>query len=139
MKPSTFKDYKAKTRSGKWVSGNLVYQGIGSVINQGRAFIADHASSFRYDPEADNFQLGGFVEVDPRTICQSTGIVDVRGEMIYEHDIVTIVSSKKQGLPAIVRWRKRLAAFVLERNGYNYILFDEDGETKYERLGNYYD
>ena len=139
MRPSTFKDYKAKTLSGKWVSGNLVYPCTDSIINQGRAYISACSTSFCYDPEKDSFQIGGFVEVDPRTICQSTGIVDVRGEMIYENDIVTIVSSKKQGLPAIVRWRKRLAAFVLERNGYNYILFDEEGENQYERLGNYYD
>ncbi len=132
--------FKAKKLGdGEWVSGNLLKQSASAMLNPCKAYIADHATGFYYDLEEGSFRLGGFVQVDPTTICQCTGIVDVHGEWIYENDLVTIPGSNKQGLPARVRWYEYLAAFVLERKGYNYILFDEDGETQYERIGNYYD
>ena len=67
-------------------------------------------------------------------VCRGAfiGRTDVHGRAIHEGDMVTIVGSKKQGLPAPVKYDTYLCAFVLYRRGYSHILFDEDGETEYE-------
>ena len=69
--------FKAKRKDiGEWVFGGLAYcekTGAYFITNMGK----DHIS-----------YIGYHQEVDPETICQSTGIKDKNGNLIWENDIV---------------------------------------------------
>ena len=78
-------------------------------------------------------------DVDPRTVGQYIGRRDINGKQIFEGDLVTIPGSRRAGLPAPVKYYAPNCAFVLAREGYNYILFSDEDDTPYEVVGNIYD
>lgn len=66
--------FKAKKLSdGKWVKGSLVKTPFGTFIEW-------------YEDSICNKR-----EVDPSTICQFTGLIDMNGVEVYENDIVKAV------------------------------------------------
>lgn len=84
--------FKAKRKdNGEWVEGYYVYcrkrHYILPVLNKAIGF----------DEREDEW-----VEVDPDTICQYTGLTDKNGEKIWENDIC----DRKEKYPEIVTYNK---------------------------------
>ena len=75
-------------KTGEWVYGYYIH--CDGEINHGRAFILSKVTGIhRYNGAAD---IHGFIEVDPETVCQCTGVPDKKGKMLFEHDIVKMRS-----------------------------------------------
>ena len=72
--------FKAKRLDGKgWVEGSLI-RSTGGIKE--RAYIVDNFSSM-----SDYSVIG----IDPSTVCQFTGLIDMNGVEVYENDIVKAV------------------------------------------------
>lgn len=75
-------------KTGEWVYGYYIH--CDGEINHGRTFILSKVTGIhRYNGAAD---IHGFIEVDPETVCQCTGVPDKKGKMLFEHDIVKMRS-----------------------------------------------
>ena len=83
-------------------------------------------------------ELGHTRRVDKATVGQYTGLTDKNGKRIFEGDLITIPGSKRQGLPAPVKWSNFDARFEICRRGFNPICLDGD-EGIYEVIGNIHD
>ena len=69
--------FKAKRLdNGEWVKGSLIRSTVG--IKE-RTYIVDHFNSM-----SDYSVIG----VDPKTVCQFTGLTDCKGKEIWEGDVV---------------------------------------------------
>lgn len=105
---------------GMWLHGDLI-------IYPGNAMIWDH-----YEDGRRNYA------VDMETVGQFTGLTDKNGKLIFEGDLITIPGSKRQGLPAPVKWSNFDARFEISRRGFNSICLDGD-EGIYDVIGNIHD
>ena len=113
-----------RIRDGEWVDGNL--------------FIDDKGEKCEILVGYTNYRIA--YEVDPKTIGQWTGLVDKNGVKIFEWDLVTIENTKKQGMPACVRWEQENCQFVASRIGYQPInLGCFEDKTQWVVIGNIHD
>lgn len=71
--------------------------------------------------------LGGFIEVDPYTVGQYTGLTDKHGKKIFEGDILSL----RTGRPHVVRFED--GAFILEDSA-----IPMKFAIKFEIIGNIY-
>ena len=73
--------FKAKRLdNSEWVEGNLL---LDNSKSETEAWI---------NPQNDKFE---FIDVDPSTVCQFTGLKDKGDNPIWEHDIVTISKGRE--------------------------------------------
>ena len=74
--------FKAKRiDNGEWVTGQYV-KGLDMYDKEVR-LIFEHTTIFYSSGETD-----GWIEIDPSTICQCTGLRDKNGKLIWENDIM---------------------------------------------------
>lgn len=134
--------FKAKRLdNGKWVIG---YYGV---IGKRNVIIEKYAENY-YCPDTCESRHGNQIhEVNPKTICQCTGLKDKNGKLIWENDIVD--GHDKRGaafLNCLVLWNESKARFDVRAKGCNFpMTLDEVagdmsvGGLDYEVVGNRFD
>lgn len=111
-----------RTDNGEWVHGNLV-RGCDE--------------KYAYIVEFGNRELcRNYVNVNPDTVGQYTGLKDKNGTKIFEGDIVRRVWLGKMSIYQIV-YDNGLASFIGQA-GIKFTTFDYDS-TEFEVVGNIYD
>ena len=104
----------------QWIQGYIVK--CDGNINHGRMFIIPEVTSILYTP--NNITLGGFIEVDPDTICQCTGWHDSNKTPIFEKDVVEFVGVNTHR--DLIWWNNEMSEMEavpvdgIEFNGYDF-------------------
>ncbi len=119
--------------NGEWVEGWYCPKKTGHY--EGDRFVEEMQSVIIASMTGGGYQ---YAVVDPKTVCQYTGLADRNGRKIFEGDISAIPYSKKQGLPAEVRYNVRSGAYEIRRNGYRPISL-ADADEWCEVVGNAFD
>lgn len=84
--------FKAKRKdNGEWAEGYYVYDNV-----KNKAFICDTRMLYEWLPKVM------WIEVDPNTICQFTGMTDKNGKRIWESDVVWLVYDGEEYIYKIV-------------------------------------
>lgn len=115
--------YRGKrTDNGEWVDGYYV-KGM-DMYDKEVHLIFEPTTIFYSSGETD-----GFVEVDPSTICQCTGLTDKNGKLIWENDIVNCMDAECCGY---ISWNESEAGFFFD-------VLLEDGRFEEEHIYDYQD
>ena len=124
--------FKAKRiDNGKWVEG--CYQKRYDLLDNEEHLI------FR----ADSHTVWEYVEVDPETLCQFTGLCDKNGNKIWENDIFQYTDEAMVTQKDLIEYNETHASFVRLRNteklGFQYLWIDEATCNHGEVIGNIFD
>ena len=99
--------YRAKrTDNGEWVEGFLAN---GKWYFSGKEICAILPLDLCFFPHCE---ISEWIEIDPSTICQCTGLKDKNGKLIWENDIVNVSTNKGNTL-CEVRYAGIVAHFQL--------------------------
>lgn len=115
--------FKAKRKdNGEWVEGYMVKYPSGKV------------EIFKKCVEPPDVLLR--CEVDPKTICEYTGLEDKNDKEIWENDIVR----NEKGDIGVVQWFEEHAAFMIWNKTKHYVCYlAENDFSKIEIAGNEFD
>lgn len=113
--------------NGEWVEGYYV-KALDMYDKEIHA-IFDTMTTFYACGETSGFEL-----VDPKTICQYTGLIDKNGKKIWENDIVKINNSK---VNTLITFRDfEIICTIPNEKYYKHRL---EYDTEYEVIGNIFD
>lgn len=101
--------FRGKTEDGKWIEGG--YFAYHDIIGREHVLILEETE-------------GGFtyIQVDPETVCQSTGLTNKNGVKIWENDIVRWDDDDE--CISVIRYDAETAAFVIDHYGINGCLME---------------
>lgn len=119
----------------EWIEGSLI-TGVFLCNGQDISYIlcpekADYDCFEDFSEEGEN----GIFEVNPETLCQSTGLTDKNGTKIFEGDIVTLNDEDEK---FIVEWDPDSARFILRGETFT-TDFDSYWGYQTEIIGNAFD
>lgn len=133
-----------RTDTGDWAEGSLVV--ANGRINAGKAYILQAASDFSYGDNGSRIRIGCFVEVDPDTVGQFTGLVDKHGKRIFEGDKVIYDNSPYSAycepISGVIERRNGSLCFGYMAYGikhYRSLCSDDFFAAKCEVIGNTHD
>lgn len=115
--------FKAKRKdNGEWVEGG---------------YFSEPYTDKKFIIRWNSFGLGynEFIEIDPDTLCQYTGLTDKNGKKIWENDIVEIASEDGYFL---CEWDDDTARYNLNGDGLT-VDFDNYWSYEVEIVGNVFD
>ena len=117
--------FKAKRKdNGEWVEGYYVY------CRKRRYILLILNKEIGFDERENEW-----IEIDPGTICQYTGLTDKNGRKIWENDITYIRSSGLSGY-GVIKYQNGNLVLVDEKRKRTYSLY---GEWKIRKDGNIFD
>lgn len=121
--------------NGEWVEG---YFAIGKWYLDEKERYAILPIDLCFYPHCE---INEWIEIDPETVCQYTGMVDKNGNRIWENDIVLAWS---EGKYAIGRVKQRIDGLYIIYPAYQHDEFwglcpDENRNTTVEVIGNVFD
>lgn len=122
------KNWRELPKEEWWVEGNL----ITNERQEGTAYIG-----YIFDVHNGMIEDFDIVEVDPKTLCQFTGLKDKNGNRIWENDIVRIENSMDEGIGNIEFYGGMWYVDEEPSNSLYDIVEYDDGEL--EVIGNIFD
>ena len=116
--------FKAKRLDNReWIIGSFVVMKIPALSKTTIGIVAEGSATLH--------------EIDPTTVCQFTGLIDCKGNEIWEHDLIHFVGYKPIGE---VIWSEEDYAFMAaSENEPLYLLPHVLEIGKIERVGNKFD
>ena len=91
----------------------------------------------------DSYEVWEHTEIDPKTLCQFTGLCDKNGNKIWENDIFQYTDETMVTQKDLIEYNETHASFVRLRNteklGFQYLWIDEATCNHGEVIGNIFD
>ena len=121
--------------NGKWVEGWYCPKKTGHY--EGDRFVEEMQSIIIVSMTGGGYQ---YAVVDPRTVCQYTGLTDKNGKKIFERDIADVYDDYLK-----IEWDEVYASFCFVRTDsqnrefYKYFFGENCGEENCEVIGNIFD
>ena len=81
-------------------------------------------------------EINEWIEIDPKTLCQFTGMIDKNGKRIWENDIVSGYFNHKK-ITGFIKYGSN-AVYYIEREG-SYGIHLDNSEDWLEVIGNIFD